>query len=161
MLQDIKKASSQFKIELYYTIICHLSCKLNKRYLKNTWLPILKLWNNLAEDENHWFATYWDHHKEKLRIEILFYNGCLLITMVRDENFGKARLQIDNILNVWTKPFIKNEEKEIIAAKFKAKNRTILEIIIFGDFNNCCITIEVELIIVVEKNEVEKFHEKK
>ncbi len=52
--------------------------------------------------------------------------------------------------------FIKKEEKEIIEAKFKAKNQTILETGVSGDFNGCRITIRAESIMVVQKNQAEK-----
>ena len=87
---------------------------------------------------------------------MLSYNAYLLITKDKGENFGIARLQTDNTLNIRTETFIKKEEKEIIEAKFKAKIQIMLEIGVSGDFNNCRIIIRVESIIVVQKNQVEK-----
>ena len=84
------------------------------------------------------------------------YNACLLITKDGGENFGIARHQTDNTLNVGTKAFIKNEETEIIEAKFKAKNQIILETGASGDFNGCCMTIKADFIMVVQKNQAEK-----
>ena len=53
--------------------------------------------------------------------------------------------------------FIKNEEKKIVKAKFKAKNQTIIEINISRDFNSCYIIIKAESIMVVQKNQIAKF----
>lgn len=41
-------------------------------------------------------------------------------------------------------------------AKFKAKTPTILQTGALRDLNNCCMTIKVEFIIVIQKNQVEK-----
>ncbi len=51
---------------------------------------------------------------------------------------------------------MKKEEKEIIKAKFKAKNQTILESGISGNYNGCHMTIGAKFIIVVQKNQAEK-----
>lgn len=76
---------------------------------------------NLVEVENHWFATYLDYHIEKLRIEILSYGACLVITKDNSKNFGIIGIQIDNIFNIRMEAFIKKEEIGIMEAKFKAK----------------------------------------
>ena len=80
------------------------------------------------------------------------YNACLLNTKDRDENFGIVGLQTDNTLNIGMEAFMKKEEKEIIKAKFKAKNRTMLKTSVSGDFNGCCMTSKAESIMVIQKN---------
>lgn len=77
------------------------------------------------------------------------YNICFFITKDGGENFDIAGLQTDNILNIETETFIKKEVKEIIKAKFKAKNRTMFETGISKDFNGCYMTIEAESIMVI------------
>ncbi len=52
---------------------------------------------------------------------------------------------------------MKKKEKKIIEAIFKAKNRTILEIGVSGNFNGCYMTIRAESIIVIQNNLAEKF----
>ena len=121
MLQDITQAYTQSKTELNRTIICYLPIKLKKKYLEGTILLVVKLLYGLAETGNHWFATYLNHHKEKLGMEMSPYDTCLFITKNGGENFGIARLQIDDTLNVETEAFTKKEETEIMKAKFKAK----------------------------------------
>ena len=51
---------------------------------------------------------------------------------------------------------MKKEETVIMEVKFKAKTRTILEIGVSGDFNDCYMTIKAESIMVVQKNQAEK-----
>lgn len=92
-----------------------------------------------------------DYHKKKIRMEILFYDACLLIMKDKGEIFGIAGLYTNNTINVKTETFMKKERKEIIGAKFKAKKQIILEIVISRDFNGYCIIIEVESIILVQK----------
>lgn len=92
-----------------------------------------------------------------------FHDTYLLFIKDSGENLGMARLQIDDTLNVRTKAFMKRKEKGTIEAKFKAKNRIILETGISGHFNDCRMRIETESIIVLQKNQPEKlvlFHVK-
>ncbi len=51
---------------------------------------------------------------------------------------------------------MKKEEKEIIKAKFKAKNQTILKTSVSGDFNSCHMIIRAESIMIKQKNQAEK-----
>ena len=55
-------------------------------------LQVVKLLYSIVEVENHWFAIYLDHHKEKRGMEMLFYDVCLLITKNKSVNFGITRL---------------------------------------------------------------------
>ncbi len=77
------------------------------------------------------------------------YDACLFITKNRGEKFGIAGLQTNDTLNIRTEAFMKKEEKEILEARFKAETQTMLEIGISEDFNDCHITIEAELMMVV------------
>ncbi len=89
-------------------------------------------------------------------MEISLYDTYLPITKDGGENFGIAEFQTDNTFNVGTETFMKKEEKEILEAKFKVKTQTILETSVSGNFNGYCMKIEVESIVVVQKNQVEK-----
>lgn len=80
----------------------------------------------------------------------------VLLTKDGGKNFGIAKLQTDNILNIGTIIFMKKEEIEIMEDKFKVKTQTILETGTSRDFNSCCITIKAEFIMVVQKNQAEK-----
>lgn len=87
---------------------------------------------------------------------MLFYDICLLITKDGSENFGIAKLQTDNIFIIRMEAFMKKEEKEIIKAKFKAKNQTMLGTDVSKDYNSYCKTIGFKLIIIEQKNSAEK-----
>lgn len=113
---------TQSKTELNCIIICYLPTKLKKKYPNDTILLVIKLLYNPAKVGNHQFAIYLDYHKEKLGIKKSYYNICLFITKNGSKNFGITRLQTNNTFNIGTEAFMKKEEKEIIEAKFKAKN---------------------------------------
>ncbi len=66
MLRDIMQAYTQSKTELNRTVICYLPAKLKKKYPEGIILLVVKPLYGLVEAGNHWFATYLDHHKEKL-----------------------------------------------------------------------------------------------
>lgn len=80
---------------------------------------------------------------------MLPYDTCLFITKNVGENFGIAKLQMDNIFNVRIEAFMIKKETEIMEAKFKAKTRTILKTGISRDFNGYCMTIKAKFIMVV------------
>lgn len=126
-----------------------------KKYPEDTILLFVKSLYSLAKAENHWFAIYLDHYKEKLVMEILSYDACLLIIKDGSENFGIVRIQTNDTLNVGTEIFINKEETENIEVKFKAKTQTMLKTSIFRDFNSCYKIIETKSIMVVQKNQVE------
>ena len=126
MLRDITQAYTQSKTKLNCTVICYLPVKLKKKYPEGIILLVVKPFYGLAEAGNHWFATYLDHHKEKLGMEMSSYDASLLITKDGGENFDIAELQMDNILNIGIEVFIKKEETEIMNVKFKVKTRTVL-----------------------------------
>ncbi len=88
MLRDITQVYTQSKTEFNRIVICYLPAELKKRYPEDTILFIVKPLYSLAEAGNHWFAIYLDHYKEKLEIEMSFYNVCLLITKDRSETFA-------------------------------------------------------------------------
>lgn len=127
-----------------------------RKYREDIVLRVVKPLCSLAKAGNHWFATCLDSYKKKLRIEMTFYDTCLFITKDSGNNIGIVGLQTDDTVNVGTETFIKKEEKEIIRAKFKAKDQIIPEIGISPDFNGCSMTIEVESIINLQKNQAER-----
>lgn len=79
------------------------------------------------------------------------YDTFLFNTKDGGENFSIAGLQINSTLNIRMKALIKKEETKIIEAKFKAKSQTILETNTSGDFYNCCMTIEADLLWLYRK----------
>lgn len=88
---------------------------------------------------------------------MLPYNTCLLITRNNGENFGITKLQTDNTFNIRIKAFMEKKKIEIMETKFRAKTRTILKTGELRDFNDSRMTIKIESIIIIYKNQAEKF----
>jgi hypothetical protein len=61
-------------------------------------LKIIKFLYNIPETGTYWFGIYYNHYKEKLVIETLTYNPCLLITKNQGRPFGIIDIQTNNIL---------------------------------------------------------------
>lgn len=156
ILRDIMQAYTQSKTEFNHTIICHLPVKLKKRYPEGTILLVVKLLYGLVETRNYWFVIYLDHHKEKLKIEMLSFDTYLLITKDSNKNFAIAKLQMDNTLNIEMEAFMKKKEIEIIEANFKAKTQIILNTSVLRNFNSYYMIITAEFIMVVQKNQIKK-----
>lgn len=157
MLQDITQAYTQFKIELNHTILCYLLTEQKKIYPENTIFYITKLLYGLMEIKNHWFATYLDYYKEKLGMEMLSYDEYLFIIENNGKNFGIIRFQTNDTFNIGIKTLMNTKETEITEGKFMAKSQTILETGISRTFNDCRMIIEAKCIMIVQKNQAEKF----
>lgn len=80
----------------------------------------------------------------------------MLIIKTGDKNFGIARFQTDNTLNIEIEAFMNKKRAEITEAKFKAKLQTMLETGASRDFNRCQIIIKAESIIIMQKNQAKK-----
>lgn len=89
-------------------------------------------------------------------MKMLSYDACFLIIKDGGKNFGIAKLQTNNTLNIKIEIFMKKEKTEIMKAKFKVKTRIILETHTLEDFNGYCMTIKAESIMVIQKNQTEK-----
>lgn len=126
MLCDIIQIYIQSKTELNCIVIYYLSLELKKKYSESIILHVIKPLYDIAEAKNYQFIIYLDYRKEKLDIEMLFYNAYLLIIKNKGINFGITRLQIGNTLNVGTEIFINKKEAKIIKIKFKAKSQIML-----------------------------------
>ena len=78
-------------------------------------------------------ATYNKHYKEKLLMESLTYNPCLLIS-ITPSIFGIVRMQTNNTLILLNLLFLELEEKELVfTAKLKEKLLPNTSLI----FNSC------------------------
>lgn len=92
MLKNITQAYIQSKMKFNCIVRCHQHVELKKRYFESIILYIIKPLYSLIETKNHWFTIYLNYYKEKLGIEILFFNICFFITKDSSENFGIIEL---------------------------------------------------------------------
>jgi hypothetical protein len=66
----------------------------------------------VPEAGTYWFKTYFDYLREKLNIETLLFDPCLLITTTK-EAFGIVAMQTDDTLFLADNAFAAKEEQEL------------------------------------------------
>ena len=86
-------------------------------------LKIIKLLYEIPETNNHWFATYHNHHISKLNMMQSIYDSCLLY---KSNPFGIVKLQINDTLLLTNNQFADAEDEIIKSAKIMTKNRECL-----------------------------------
>jgi hypothetical protein len=126
-LRDITQAYIQSSTVLQRTIFAHLPTEIAHLYPKGTIMVVIKPLYGIAEAGTHWWATYFNHHREKLGMETSTYDPCLLITK-SPERFGIVGMQTDDTLILCDDEFNQLEEDELKKAKFTAKNKEQLTI---------------------------------
>jgi hypothetical protein len=93
-------------------ILANLPNEMCHQYPPGTIIIVRKPLYRIPEAGTHWWATYYKHHKEKLRITTLSYNPCLLIT-TKKEAFGVVGIQTDNTLFLASDEFAALEDSEL------------------------------------------------
>jgi len=156
MLRDITQAYTQSKTKLNRLVLVQLPAELKKKYPEGTLLHVVLPLYGLAEAGMHWFATYFEHHKEQLGMETSAFDPCLLITKDNQEEFGITGLQTDDTLNLGTVKFMEKEDSKLQKAKLKAKPQTILGTGSSGDFNGCHVEVEEHGVTVTQKGQANK-----
>jgi len=121
-LRDITQAYVQSATNLQRTILAHLPTQIAHLYPKNTIMVVIKPLYGIAEAGTHWWATYFKHHREKLKMATSTYDPCLLITTPPGP-FGIVGMQTDDTLILCDDEFGRLEETELDKAKFTAKPR--------------------------------------
>jgi hypothetical protein len=98
-------------------------------------MVVIKLLYGIAEASTYWWATYFNHHRKKLRMATSTYDLCLLITS--SKCFGIVDMQTDNTLILYNSKFNQLEENELNKAKFTAKLKeklTMDNLLIFNGY---------------------------
>lgn len=153
-LRDITQAYTQSTTELQRLIVARLPKQIQHHYPEKTVMVVVKPLYGIAESGNHWFATYFKHHREKLRLMTSTYDPCLMIS---EENhpteLGIVGVQTDDTLILATEDFLTNEEKRLNEAKFRAKARETLQPETPLNFNGGVITQEGDEIILRQKGQ--------
>ena len=85
-------------------------------FLKVVWLLY-----GILEAGNHWFCIYYNYYMEKLNMEILTYDLCLLYCSNPKQGFGIVGMQTDDTLIVADNVFAVWEEEEIWRANILCK----------------------------------------
>ena len=96
------------------TVLAHLPQEIEHLHPKGTIIVVVKPLYGLAEAGTHWWATYFEHHKEKLQMETSTYDPCLLITHKDQSRFRIVGIQTNDIIILSNKEFAELKEKELI-----------------------------------------------
>jgi len=98
---------------------------------------ILRPLYGIPEAGTHWWVTYHNHHKEKLKMATSTYDPCLLISTEKDA-FAVVGMQTDDTFILSTEKFSQIEEAELT---FKAKPKLQLTTINPLMFNGCILSL--------------------
>jgi len=139
-LRDITQAYVQSTTPLQRTILAHLPTQIEHLYPKGTIMVVIKPLYGIAEAGTHWWATYFNHHREKLNMTTSTYDPCLLISS--SEQFAVVGMQTDDTLILCDSGFNQLEEDELKKAGFTAKPKEELTTGKPLLFNGCILTKE-------------------
>ena len=82
---------------------------------------VIKPLYRVPEAGIHWYNTYSNYYKDKLSMETLTFNPCLLVTRNKDSPFGIVAMQIDDILILGDNAFVELKRIKLGKAKLTAK----------------------------------------
>jgi hypothetical protein len=135
-------------------ILAKFPKELRNRYSAGIIMVIVKPLYGIAEAGAHWFATYFKHHIEQLRMAISIYDPCLLVTTDEADGFGVVRLQTDDFFNLNDDIFAARKTEKM---SFKAKEKQFLNSQNSIIFNNCVLIIGNNNILSLgQKNQAQK-----
>ncbi|KAI2610607.1 hypothetical protein GGR54DRAFT_374663 [Hypoxylon sp. NC1633] len=87
-------------------------------------MVVRKPFYGIAEAGTHWWATYFNHHKDKLGMVTSTYDPCLLVSSTNE--FAVVGLQPDDTIGLTNETFNAMEEDELQKAGFMAKGKMFL-----------------------------------
>ncbi len=147
-LRDITQAYTQSDDPLQRTIIADLPAQLTTAYPANTVMVVVKPLYGIAEAGAYWWSTYFKHHTEKLNMETLTYDPCLLISKPNSVGFGLVGMQTDDTLGLLDQSFADKESKDL---RFSAKEKQLLSLSSLIDFNGCVVSINDQGVITLRQ----------
>ena len=151
-LRDVTQAYVQATTLLNRTILARLPKEIRNDFPEGTIMVVRKPLYGIPEAGTHWWATYYKHHREKLRMQTSSYDPCLLITTTQDA-FGIVGMQTDDTLILGNQAFATLENKELSDAKIAAKPAEALSDDHHLIFNGCILKRDGQSIILVQKGQ--------
>ncbi|TQN64414.1 hypothetical protein CSHISOI_11408, partial [Colletotrichum shisoi] len=125
-LRDITQAYTQSASKLNRVILAQLPRELRDRYPKGTIIRLMKPLYGVAEAGTHWWAGYFNHHRESLEMETTAYDPCLLLTTAESPYFGIVGMQTDDTFGISDAAFDDLEESKLTEANLLAKPKAYL-----------------------------------
>ena len=106
-------------------------------------MVVIKPLYGIAEAGAHWWATYFKHHIDRLRMKTSTYDPCLLISRGdgNDSGFGIVGMQTDDTIGLSDSSFAAKENREFDIAGFKAKPVEQLRHDKHFSFNGCALQL--------------------
>jgi len=156
--RDITQAYVQSTTKLNRTILAKIPKELRNSFPEGTIMLVRKPLYGIPEAGTHWWATYNEHHKEKLGMEHSSYDPCLLISTDRTA-FGLVGMQTDDTLILGSTKFKDQENRELKKAKFLAKPVDDLSDEEPLVFNGCILKSQNESILLVQKGQGTKIQQ--
>ncbi|KAI0994279.1 hypothetical protein K3495_g13903, partial [Podosphaera aphanis] len=120
-LRDITQAYTQSSTTLQRTIFAELPRELRNLYPNGTVMAVIKPLYGIAEAGTHWWATYFNHHRDQLGMITSSYDPCLLISDQNNKNFGLVGIQTDDTIILADAGFNILEDEKLKEANFMAK----------------------------------------
>src|SRR5437667_11776931 len=77
---------------------------------------------SILEAGNSWFAMYYKHHFNKLLMETLSFDPCLMLTKANKDSFVIVGIQTNNTLILGDYSFLEQENRELKVVKLLAKH---------------------------------------
>ncbi|KID81309.1 Ribonuclease H-like protein [Metarhizium guizhouense ARSEF 977] len=142
-IRDITQAYVQSTTKLNRTILARLPDQIRDQFPEGTIMVVVKPLYGIAEAGTHWWATYFNHHRDNLRMTTSTFDPCLLVTTTRD-CFGITGMQTDDTLGLGDQRFFDLEEEQLKKAKFTAKPKEILTPDNLLLFNGCKVTQDAD-----------------
>ena len=153
--RDITQAYVQSTTNLNRQILAKIPKELHNEFPKGTIMIVRKPLYGIPEAGTHWWATYNQHHKEKIGMETSTYDPCLLISGP-NKPFGLVGMQTDDTLILGSQEFRAQEDRELKKAHFLAKLVDCLSKETPLIFNGCILRQEKDSIMLVQKGQGSK-----
>jgi hypothetical protein len=135
-------------------ILAKLLKELRDRYFAGIIMMVVKPLYGVAEAGAHWFAIYFKHHIEQLRMAISTYDLCFLVTTDEANGFGVVGLQTDDSFGLSDDIFAARKTEKM---SFKAKEKQFLNFQNPIIFNGCVLTIDNNNVLFLgQKNQAQK-----
>jgi hypothetical protein len=135
-------------------ILARLPKELRNRYPAGIIIIVVKPLYGIAEAGAYWFAIYFKHYIEQLRMAISTYDPCFLVITDEADGFDVVGLQTNDFLGLSNDIFAVRETEKM---SFKAKEKQFLDFQNPIIFNGCVLTIgDNNVLSLGQKNQAQK-----
>lgn len=116
-MQTYVESTTNLNQKFYIRLLAELITLLSDS--NNDVLKVIKTFYGIPKAGNHWFATYYIHHKKKLGMTESTYDPCFFY---RSGPLGIIGMQTNNTLILADNNFANKEEKTVKNAKIMTKD---------------------------------------